>query len=53
MGPVVQYLMKLLANVMLKFLSWNMANTLVIFAEKMWVAFALLDLATFFPGDWS
>ena len=26
---------------MLKFLSWNMANTLIFFAEKMWVAFAL------------
>ena len=31
---------KLLANVKLKFLSWNMANTLILFAEKMWVAFA-------------
>ena len=27
LGPIVQNLMKLSANVMLKFLSWNMANT--------------------------
>ena len=34
LGPVVQNLTKLLANVMVKFLSWNMANTFDIFAEK-------------------
>ena len=39
--------MKLLANLMLKFLSWNMANTLIDFVEKMWVAFALQKLLTF------
>ena len=33
-GPTCSNLMKLLANVMLKYLSWNMANTLIIFAEK-------------------
>ena len=37
LGPVVQNLTKLLVNVNLKFLSWNMANTLIFFAEKMWV----------------
>ena len=46
-GPVVQNLMKLLANVMLKFLSWNMANTLIFFAEKKWVVFAVQKLLTF------
>ena len=45
LGPVVQNLTKLLANVMLKFLFRNMAN---IFAEKkMWVAFALQNLLKF------
>ena len=39
-GPVVQTSMKLLANVTLKFLSWNMANTLIFFAAKILVAFA-------------
>ena len=39
-GPVVQNLMKLLTNMTLKFLTWNMENTLIFFAEKMWVAFA-------------
>ena len=33
-GPIVQNLTKLLANVTVKFLSWNMANTLIYFAEK-------------------
>ena len=33
-GPVVQNLMKLLANKTLKFLSLNMTNTLIFFAEK-------------------
>ena len=33
-SPVVQSLTKLLANVTLKFLSWNTANTLIFFAEK-------------------
>ena len=46
-GPVVQNLTKLLANVKLKFLSWNMANTLIFFAEKMWVASALQKLHRF------
>ena len=43
-GPVVQNL-KLSGNMALKFLSWNMANTLIYFAEKMWVA--LQKLLTF------
>ena len=47
LGPVIQNLTTLLANVMLKFLSWNMANTLIFFAEKMWVAFASQKLLTF------
>ena len=34
-GPVVQNLTKLIANVPLKFLSSSIANTLIIFAEKM------------------
>ena len=34
-GPVVQNLTKMLANRMLKFLSWNMANTLIIFAANV------------------
>ena len=38
----MQNLTKLLANVTLKFLSWNMANILIFFAENMLVAFALL-----------
>ena len=60
--PVVQNLTKLLANVTLKILSWNMANTLIFFCwknvssfcidifllEKMWVAFAMQKLLTFF-----
>ena len=33
--PVVQNLTKLLPNVTLKFLSWNKANTLIFFPEKM------------------
>ena len=41
LGPVVQNLMKLLADMTWKFLPWNMADTLVFFAEKMWVAFAV------------
>ena len=32
---------KLLANLTLKFLSWNMANTFILFAEKMCVALAM------------
>ena len=32
--PIVQNLTKLLANVMLKFLSWNMAKTIDIFCWK-------------------
>ena len=34
LGSVVQNLTKLLANVPLKFLSWNVANTLTFFAGK-------------------
>ena len=34
LGPVVQNLPKLLANVTLKFLSWNMTNILIYYAEK-------------------
>ena len=41
LGPTVQNVTKLIANVTLKFLFWNMANTLIFFAEKMQVAFAL------------
>ena len=33
-GLVFQKLTKVLANMTLKFLSWNMANTLIFFAEK-------------------
>ena len=33
-GPVVQRLTNLLANVPLKFLLWNIVNTLIFFAEK-------------------
>ena len=40
LGPAVQNLKKLLAKAMLQFLSWNMANTVIFLAEKMWVAFA-------------
>ena len=39
-GPICPKLKKLLANMTLKFLTWNMADTLILFAEKMWVAFA-------------
>ena len=46
-GPINQNFTKLLANVMLKFLSWNMANTLIFFGEKMCAAFALQKLLTF------
>ena len=38
LGKVVQNLTKLLANVALKFLFWNIADTLIFFAEKMWKA---------------
>ena len=34
LGPVVQNLTKSLVKVTLKFLSWNMANMLIFFAEK-------------------
>ena len=40
-GRVVQNLTKLLRNLTLKFLSWNSANMLIFFAEKIGVAFAL------------
>ena len=56
LSPVVQNLMKLLANLTLKFPSWNMANTLIFYAEKKWVAFALQKLLTFlqqkYQGIW-
>ena len=51
-GPVVQNLMKLLANVTLKFLSWNMANALIFFAENMWAAFAMQKLLTFLQQNY-
>ena len=51
LGPVVQTLTKLLANVTLKFLSWNVANTLIFLLKKMWVAFALQNLLTFFSKN--
>ena len=35
-GPVVQNLTKLLAKVTLKFLSWNIASTLIYFAKKIY-----------------
>ena len=38
-GPIVWNWTKLLANMKLRFLSWNMANTLINFVENMWVAF--------------
>ena len=50
LDSVVQNLTKLLANVMLKFLSSNMSYTLIFFAEKMRVAFALQKLLTFFAA---
>ena len=34
LGPVVQNLTKLLANVKLKFVPWNMAYTLISFSVK-------------------
>ena len=46
-GPVVQNLTKLFAKVTLKFLSWNMANTLIFFAEEIRVAFALQSYSHF------
>ena len=46
LGPVVQNLMKFLANLMLKFLSGNMANTVIFFAEKNVSSF-LLQNATY------
>ena len=51
-GPLVHNLMKLLANMRLKFLSWNMANTLIFLAEKMWVAFALTILQQKYKCIW-
>ena len=42
-GPVVQNV----ANMTLKFLPSNMANTLILFAAKMWAAFALQKLPAF------
>ena len=38
LGPVAQNLATFLANMTLKFQPWNMANTLIVFAEKLWVA---------------
>ena len=50
-GPVVQNLMKLLANVTLKFLIWNMADTFNILQKNRGsicnVAFALQKVPTF------
>ena len=43
-GPVVQNITNLLASVTLKYLLWNMAYTLIILTEKVWVAFALQNL---------
>ena len=36
LGPVVQNLTKLLANMMLNFLSWNMANALILWLRNCW-----------------
>ena len=46
-GSVVQNLTKLLTNVMLKFPSLNIANTLIFFAEKNVSSFWLQKLLTF------
>ena len=45
-SPVIQNFTKVLTNVTLKFLSWY-GKYIDIFAEKMWVAFALQKLLTF------
>ena len=37
LGPVVQNLTKLLANMTLNFLCWNMANTFIFFVEKLYI----------------
>ena len=39
LGPIVENLTKLFANMTLKFLSWNMANTLIFFALQKLVSF--------------
>ena len=43
--PSCSKLYKVLVNMTLKFLSWNMANTLIYFCWKMWVAFTLQKLS--------
>ena len=50
-GPIVQSvvsLMSLLRVISLTVLADSMHNILIFFAEKMWVAFALQKLLTFF-----
>ena len=49
-GPIVQNLMKLLANVTLKFLPWNMANTLIFFAEKNVSSFCIAKATHIFAA---
>ena len=51
LGPVVQRvisLMSLLRIISLTVLADSIYNILIFFAEKMWVAFALQKLLTFF-----
>ena len=51
LGPAVQNLMKLLANITLKFLSWYMAHTLIFFAEKMHCkSYSIFCSKTYLPG---
>ena len=49
-GPFVQNLTKLLTNVMLKFLSWNMANTSMFFAEKNMSSFCIAKATHIFAA---
>ena len=47
---VVQNLTKLLANVTSKFLSWNMVNTLILFAEKNVSSFCIAKATHIFAA---
>ena len=50
-GPVVQSVVSLMSSlrvISLTVLADSIYNTLIFFAEKMWVAFALQKLLTFF-----
>ena len=51
LGPVVQSVISLMSSlsiISLTVLADSMYNILIFFAEKMWVAFALQKLLTFF-----